>query len=308
MKGFNFIFRQLCFHFVLLFFVPALAQERYVDSLFADVGIQTFNYSDTLQLDVYSPKNDKITDRPLLLLVHGGGFAIGKRDNPLEKKFSTTLAKKGYVTASMSYRLTRKGKSFSCDCPADEKLETFKLVTEDVLNATNYLIKNATSIKFNPDKIILVGSSAGAEAVLNTVYMRYHRDFRQLPYGEPYFAGVVSFAGAVLNVEYITKKNAVPALLFHGAKDRLVPFGTAPHHFCDDSTPGFLPLDGSKTIAEKLTELNVPFQLYHDPKGNHDWANIAYDYTDEVAHFVKAIILNGQQEKSTITITSNPQG
>ena len=282
----------------------AQAQERYSNSSFEEVSVKTFNYSDTLQLDVYTPMSDNTANRPLLILVHGGGFASGKRDNPLEKTFSIALAQKGYVVASMGYRLTRKGKSFGCDCPAEEKIATFKSATEDILNATAYLVENASPLGFDPDTIILVGSSAGAEAVLNTVFMRHHRDFRRLPYEKLGFAGVVSFAGAVLNAEYISRQTAVPSLLFHGGKDNLVPFGSAPHHYCDDQAAGFLPLDGSKTIANRLKQLNVPFQLYQDPEGNHDWANLAYAFTDEVADFVKNIILDGKHEHSTITVTS----
>ncbi len=48
------------------------------------------------------------------------------------------------------------------------------------------------------------------------------------------------YAGAVVNANYITKDNAIPAVLFHGTEDDLVPFGTAPHHFCDPSKPGYI--------------------------------------------------------------------
>lgn len=298
------VFKRVPYLLFFLFLVSAHAQKRYLDALFSEIKVETYTYSDTLQLDLYSPQNDRITDRPLLLLVHGGGFAIGKRDNPLEKEFCTTLAKKGYVVASMSYRLTRKSKSFGCDCPVNEKIVTFKEVTKDVLLATNYLRENASTLGFDPQKIVLMGSSAGAEAVLNTVYMRYHRDFKELPYDQLDFAGVISFAGAVLNAEYISAETAVPALLFHGANDKLVPFGTAPHHFCDDNAPGFLPLDGSKTIVGKLTQLDVPFILYQDPTGNHDWANLAYAFTNEVADFVKNVVLEKDHVQTTIRLTS----
>ena len=45
----------------------------------------TYTYSikgkDTLKLDVYTPENIKKTDTlPVLLWMHGGGFAVGHRD------------------------------------------------------------------------------------------------------------------------------------------------------------------------------------------------------------------------------------
>ena len=301
------IFKRFCLVAVFLFLGSVQAQQRYLEELYTDVEVKTFAYSDTLKLDVYSPKKDKITDRPLLLLVHGGGFAGGKRYNPLEKKFSSTMAKKGYVVASMSYRLVRKGLGFGCNTPAKEKLETFRLATEDVLKATNYLIQKSDVLGFDPNEIILIGSSAGAEAVLNTVFMRYHRAFKDLPYGKTHFAGVISFSGAIVNVEYITRATALPTLLFHGAKDNLVPFASAPHHFCEDNSPGFLPLDGSKSIAKKLSDLGMSVKLYQDPNGNHDWANLSFAYTNEVALFIKGLVLDGLKEHATITVTTNPK-
>ena len=278
------------------------AQERYRDSVFSEIKLQSFVYSDTLRLDVYTPARDTVSNKPLVVLVHGGGFAIGKKDNPLEKRFCTTLAKKGYLTASISYRLTRKGKSFGCDCLATDKIETFRTASEDVLYALQYLVRNSDGLGFNRNRIVLVGSSAGAEAVLNTVFMKNHRDFNTLPYGELNFSGVVSFAGAVLDEDYITKDTAVPTLLFHGMKDNLVPYVTAAHHYCDEDTPGYLILSGSGSIAQRLTELDTPYTLYFDPEGNHDWANTAYAYTDEISAFIKAVILDGNWIQSSIKL------
>ncbi|UJH66359.1 alpha/beta hydrolase [Allomuricauda sp. SCSIO 65647] len=283
--------------------MASTAQERYIDSIFTEINVRSFVFSDTLELDFYSAKNNELTDRPIMILVHGGGFAIGKKDNLLEKKFCTAMAAKGYAVASISYRLTRKGKSFDCDCPTEEKLATFKTASEDVLKAVGHLAKNTGSLGFDRNKIILVGSSAGAEAVLNTVFMRYHRDFRQLPYGNLQFAGVISFSGAVLNADYITEQTAIPTLLFHGVKDKLVPYGTAAHHYCDEDTPGYLPLDGSNTIAQRLSKLGAPYTLYVDMEGNHDWANKAYAHTHDISNFIKTVILDGVWQQSKIRLT-----
>ena len=119
------------------------AQERFKDVVFNTVKSETFTYSDTLQLDFYSSKQDMLAQKPLLILVHGGGFSSGKRDNPMEKEFCREMAKRGYAVASMSYHLTRKGKSFGCDYSSEGKIETFDSVTNDILDATDFLIQKS---------------------------------------------------------------------------------------------------------------------------------------------------------------------
>ncbi len=289
---------------LLLAFGTAQAQERYTEVVGTDIKKHTYTYSDSLQLDLYALKNDTVMDKPLLVLIHGGGFAIGTRDNDLERAFSKEMAQRGYAVASISYRLTRKGKSFGCDCPAPEKIETFLKASEDILRATQYLADRADALKFDSNKIILIGSSAGAEAVLNTAFMRYQHDFKTLPYADIHFAGVISFAGAVLSVDYMSQKNAVPTLLFHGKKDRLVPFATAPHHYCKETDKGYLVLNGSRTIADTLKVLNASYTLVIDPTGNHDWTNIPYSYTDLISNFIKESILDGEHRQTLIVVNS----
>lgn len=290
--------------FVLLFFLVIFSsngQERYTDSIFSEIAINTFYYVDTLGLDFYSPKNDTIENRPLLMLVHGGGFSSGKRDNPLEKEFCIAMAQKGYAVTSISYRLVRKGKGFGCDCPAKDKIETFRLASEDIIKACKFLI-DKPSLNFDAKKIILVGSSAGAEGVLNTIFMRNHPEFKDLPYDDLTFAGVISFSGAVLDADYISKSTVVPTFLIHGAEDNLVPFGTAPHHFCDENAEGYLILDGPKTITKKIAALDKPYILMEDPKGNHDWANLGYSYTKVISEFINKVILEGENQQTKVLL------
>ncbi len=285
--------------------IATMAQTRYIDAVFSKIETKTYTYSDTLQLDVYTSKKDKIDSRPLILLVHGGGFGSGKRDNPLEKKFCTKMAGKGYVVASMSYRLLRKNKGFGCTVPASEKIETFLTATEDILKAADLLVKNAVDLRVDPNTIILAGSSAVAEAVLNTVFMKNQYRFKKLPYGEIGFSGVISFSGAVVDSEYISSETALPSMFFHGKKDKLVPFATAPHHYCDPDKLGYLMLDGPESIVKKLEDLNTSYLLAVDPIGNHDWANLAYEYTDIIAEFIEKTIIKRRMVQTKMEIRRN---
>lgn len=278
--------------------------QQYKDYVSDEVTSETFTYSDTLNLDFYSSEENITSKRPLLILVHGGGFSSGKRDNPLEKKFCIDMARRGYAVASMSYNLTRKGKSFGCDYSSVGKMVTFNSVTKDILNATSFLTDKASTLNFNANKIILVGSSAGAEAVLNTVYMQGSPKTKDVPFGAVKYAGVVSFAGALVSTDYITEKNVIPSIFFHGKKDNLVPYYIAPHHYCKPTSPGFITLFGAKAITDKLNKLGGSYLLATDPEGNHDWANLAYNYTDEIAGFISETIVNKKHIVSNIQVSS----
>jgi len=124
----------------------------------------------SLEMDIYLPGED-YKGYPLILFVHGGGFSEGRRDDPRYVQFAENLADKGYPVASITYRLTMKGRSFGCDQPAENKIATFRAAAEDIWDATRFLHDNARVFGFMaPPPIVLCGSSAGAEAVLHAAY------------------------------------------------------------------------------------------------------------------------------------------
>jgi predicted esterase len=281
-------------------------QERYSALSFDDINTETYTYStkdgENLKLDIYLPQYDSEIERATIIYVHGGGFSSGKRDSEDIKEFCSKMAGYGYVVASISYRLTRKDKpgAFGCDCPADEKLNTFQAAVEDIQDATFFLIENREQFGINPQKIILAGSSAGAEAVLKTAY--------QSPYcyglesGPVSFAGVISMAGAIADTISIYDESAVPSMLFHGTDDNLVPYATAPHHYCAENKPGFIILHGSFTIAQKLEKLNTPYWLHTTCGGAHEMSNKPMTiYFDEIVEFCYSFVINEEKEsKQTV--------
>lgn len=283
------------------------AQERYQSNWFDEVRVETFTYTtkdgENLDLDIYLPQADAETERVTLIYVHGGGFSGGARDRDDVTEFCNRMAAYGYVVASISYRLTRKDKpeGFGCDCPATDKLNTFNAAVEDLQDATFFLIENREQFGINPQKIILAGSSAGAETVLNAAY--------QPPYcygldsGPVSYAGVIGMAGAIPDTIVIYDESAIPSLFFHGTDDNLVPYATAPHHYCEDDKPGYLILHGSKTIAEKLRKLNVPYWLHTTCGGGHELASQPMkEYFDVIVDFCYTFIVkeNGDERETII--------
>ncbi|HNX56182.1 MAG TPA: alpha/beta hydrolase, partial [Prolixibacteraceae bacterium] len=56
----------------------------------------------SLQIDMYIPKN-LVKPAPLLVFIHGGAWAHGKRSDYLT--YLIPFAQQGYITATVSYRL-----------------------------------------------------------------------------------------------------------------------------------------------------------------------------------------------------------
>jgi len=262
----------------------------------------TYTYAikgrDTLKLDVYTPKNLKKTDTlPVLLWMHGGGFSGSHRAYPDDKRLVEYVAKEqNYIGVSIDYRLMRKNKptGFGCDCTKDEKLETFKQATIDYMDAAKFIVTYAKALQIDPTKIIAGGSSAGAEGVLNAVFMREYFLDNAEQYNTVSFAGVFSCAGAVVDASYMTKANAVPSVLYHGTKDQLVPFGTAPHHFCAPTKDGYIMLDGSQVIAEKLNKYETSYYFNVVKEGRHEVSAIPFEDLDNIFDFFKRTVLSDE--------------
>lgn len=266
---------------------------------FSQVKVTTYTYAikglDTLKMDVYTPKTIKKTDSlPVLLWMHGGGFVGGDRSYPSEKKLAELAADNGYLGVFISYRLSRKGQltGFGCDCPKSEKLLTFKNAAIDFLDAAKFIYENKTILGADTTKIIAGGSSAGAEGMLNAVYMREYFVDDLKPYQNIKFAGVFSLAGAMVNADYITLDNALPSAFFHGTADNLVPFGSSAHHECSADRVGYLMLDGSATIVDKLKKLEKPFYFYKVIGGKHELSSIPFDNLNDVFTFFQDTISN----------------
>jgi len=165
-----------------------------------------------------------------------------------------------------------------------EKLKAIRYAVEDIDDATGFIIKNHASLKIDTNKLILSGSSAGAEAVLNYVYdpFVHRKSFRQHSY-----KAVMSFAGAVLDLNMLTAQTWIPVFMMHGTNDQLVPYGTSPHRFCKASDAGWLMMFGAETIYNKGVELNKPVVLYGYEGAGHEVSNYMFRKFTVMDEFIK---------------------
>lgn len=259
--------------FIISLFCAAQAfgQVQYLDSIYKEISISTHTYAhngkDSLQFDFYKAQDAK-RNAPLIIYVHGGGFSTGQRDSKGIVYFSKRLAARGYAVASVSYRLTMKDIGFDCEVTSEQKAQAFDSASHDVMLATEFILRNNISFQINTNKVVLVGSSAGAEAVLNLAYMS---DYEERLKGFRY-AGIISMAGAISNLESINAASAIPTQLFHGTGDGTIPYQLGPHHYCGKEDKGHLMLYGSAPIANRLKGLGMSYYLYTINGGTHNWA------------------------------------
>lgn len=96
--------------------------------------------------DLYLPQD--VQKPPVLVAVHGGGWQGGSR------KFYTNwgpyLARNGYAVFAIEYRLMKPG------------VKTYPGAVYDTKAAIQFVRANAASLGVDPDRIALIGDSAGA--------------------------------------------------------------------------------------------------------------------------------------------------
>jgi len=264
------------------------------------------NDSVRLDLDIFKPAKLSYPGRqPLIIFIHGGGFSTGNRTHlhgPC-KYFS----EKGYVTATVSYRLFMKNKDFSCDGLLQEKVQAIQYAVSDIWQATSFLIKNKEKYNIDISKIFIAGSSAGAETALHAAFWDYNlmnTYSATLPQQFKY-AGVISGAGAIMDLNLIKKSNQTPILFFHGTCDTIVPYATAAHHYCKTNALGWLMLFGSKSMYEHLINNNISAELVTYCGGGHEYADrLFYKDRELILDFINQIN-SGKKVFSHIVIPTN---
>ncbi|MFT7301600.1 MAG: arylsulfatase A [Akkermansiaceae bacterium] len=118
-------------------------------SLDAKLDVTYARYGDrTLEMDIYRPKGSW-GELPAIVCIHGGGWGKGSKIN--HTKPAQALAVKGFVTATISYRL-------SGEAP-------FPAQIQDCKAAVRFLRAHAKEYGINSEKIGAIGHSAGGHLV-----------------------------------------------------------------------------------------------------------------------------------------------
>jgi dienelactone hydrolase len=244
--------------------------------------------TNTLYIDHYAPEGKG--NGSSIMFVHGGAFVSGHPDN--QRPFAEGMRKKGYNVFVISYRLYLKGKDFGCTTATPEKLKAIRIAVEDAADAAKYITSNAAALQVDTSKLFIAGSSAGAETILQLLYNPFAKtDKARYDYFNQFrFKGAMVFAGALIDMNTLTKDNWVPMLLMHGTKDQLVPFGTAAHRFCRAIDDGWLMMFGAHTIFEQGKSWHKPVVLYSYLGKGHEVSNFMFKEFEKMDQFMQKVI------------------
>lgn len=257
---------------------------RYAFQVFNDVTKTTVKYATTkpenkdLFIDIYQPSNDLVKKRPLILFAHGGGFLFG--DKADMAAFCTFWAQRGFVTASIQYRLFSGIPSQSTMYDAATKAVSdmkaaYRFFKSDASNQNSYLIDTT--------KMFIGGYSAGAITALLTGYMDTGDpidpttlniinanggfsgntgDTENLSHNDKDIFGVFNMSGAVFT-KGLLDQNEPFLMSYHGDIDDTVPIDSNSVFF------GLAYLYGSRTIHKEADAISLPNTLTVAAGGNH---------------------------------------
>jgi dienelactone hydrolase len=176
---------------------------------------QAENYAGTvvpLKLDLYLPPAGGPSKRPTVVLVHGGSFSGGDKSNMAGA--ARGYAQRGYVAISLGYRLD-PGAASSPERYTAAAIDAI----DDGLEAVRWLRSQATTYRIDPERIAVIGSSAGGAVALGTAIVNDPTPGGPLSAWSPRSTAAVS-TGAHLTPGIDTglvtfEAGDSPALMFH---------------------------------------------------------------------------------------------
>ncbi len=238
-------------------------------------------------LDIF-PANTG-NNRPVLIFVHGGAWKIGNKDHVYEKPQG--LNREGIDFVSVNYRLYPEG--------------TFKDQAADVAHAIAWVHVHAPDFGADPDKVFLMGHSAGAHlAALVSIDDRFLKDVGLAP---NVLRGVILLDGAgydipqqikgakfrrarsmyesVFSDDPETQRDASP--LHHVAADRGIPPFLMFHvqHRWDSKIQ-------AEQLAEKLQGVGVSATVVAAKDKTHATINREFGQADDVVTAKTLAFLN----------------
>ena len=222
----------------------------------------------SLQMDFYRPKNSDEA-LPILVFIPGGGWSGGKRSDYLI--YLTDFAVKGYMTATVSYRLKRDS--------------IYPAAVEDVRDAVQWLFANGENFGYDPSRIALIGGSAGGHLALLAGYgwgkEKAVKNSSGVTENRRRIKAVVDIYGPVdLTSGYAQTQSLVTGFIGHSFEERpdlykeaspinYLKSGLPPTLILHGTSDRLVPVSESDLLQQKLDALGVPCEYYRLPLWPH---------------------------------------
>lgn len=114
-------------------------------------------------LDIYYPEGTT-APLPTIVSIHGGGYVYGSKE--IYHRYCMDLARRGFAVVNFNYRLAPKWK--------------FPTPLVDTNSVLQWVEKNAAQYHLDPDRIFLVGDSAGAQLASQYAAMHTNPEYAAL--------------------------------------------------------------------------------------------------------------------------------
>ena len=233
-----------------------------------------------LDMDIYEPEGDSESQRPVIIFFHAGAFFSGHNELDDVYSLSISAAKRGYVAINVNYRL---GLNIISTYSGERAVYRGM---QDASAVVRYLREFHQELRIDPEQIFLWGSSAGSFISLHLAYS--DEDERpESSYGsgnDPDLGcidcsgnnyehnskpnAIVSCWGAIGDLDWIDSDDNIPAIMFHGTSDLVVPYDYGLPFTINIALPVVY---GSSQIHDKLNSLGIQNELYLEEGEPHEY-------------------------------------
>ena len=134
---------------------PTAIMEGFVEASQQQITItENIHYKQepSCVLDLAQPLFGPQKNRPAILIIHGGGWSAGSKNDLVYRSLMVDYALKGYVVCNMNYRLVQEAPMPAC--------------IEDVQTAIRWMKSHAEELGIDPNRIGTYGHSAGGHLSL----------------------------------------------------------------------------------------------------------------------------------------------
>jgi acetyl esterase/lipase len=234
-------------------------------------------------IEMYSPEGNN-TLRPAIIICPGGGYSVivyeGEGISTAKK-----LAAKGIVAFALKYRLPNPSTANRNNLPLQDAQKAIKIVRE-----------NASKWNINPDKIGIMGFSAGGH-LASTLATHYYpginnpEDTNLRPDFQILVYPVISMRDSLTHIGSRTqllgkKPNSDDIIRF--SSELQVTKDTPPAYITHAADDNVVDVDNSISYFEQLRHHQVPVEMHIYPKGNHGFIFKQESWTEPLFQWMKS--------------------